>query len=367
VYFSVLKFREYGKLSKKNPDDLLAGARIEIGEFKKDPLDFALWKPQKTPDEQAWDSPWGKGRPGWHIECSVMATKYLGSTLDIHGGGIDLIHPHHENEIAQSEALTAKPFAKYWMHNNMLTFQAEKMSKSVGNIILVREYNEKYSAEALKFLLLAGHYRSTIDVSERHIRESQAAIHRVYSTIAKVEKLEALPISGQGSVSPKETSSVEETSVQNFGNSFRKKWTEAMDDDFNTARVIGLVFEYVREMNAYADRKNFKKTQTAQKILEQFLSELKSVTLILNLFGEDSSTYLNHLKQLIIRERGVTAKEIETSIQARQVARQQKNFAAADRIRQELNQKGIELRDSPNGTEWDVSFATPVSPYHLEP
>jgi len=349
VFFSVRKFPGYGKLSGKNIDELLIGARVQPNEKKRDPLDFSLWKPQKAEDEPAWESPWGKGRPGWHIECSAMTRDYFGDdTFDIHGGGMDLLHPHHENEIAQSESFSHKPFVKYWLHNNLLTIESEKMSKSLGNIFLAREFLEKYGAETLKFILLSGHYRSPIDFSERHIRESRAALHRYYSAVRKCEK--SLKSSGD----EKLKSSAEETKAMELTEHFEERWQKSMDDDFNTAEVVGLVFEYVRVINACFDRKHFTSTPNTAKIAQSFSSQMKALSQILNIFGENSETFLKDLRESFLKERGIEASDIEQKIAIRTKAREKKDFGRADQIRAELLKVGIELRDLDNKTEWDV-------------
>lgn len=350
VLFSVRGFKEYGKLSGKQVDELLVGVRIDANEKKRDPLDFSLWKPQKADDEPAWDSPWGKGRPGWHIECSVMATEYLGETFDIHGGGIDLVHPHHENEIAQAEALTKKPFAKYWMHNNLVTITGEKMAKSVGNIFLNRDFIAKFGAETLRYLLLSGHYRSPIDFSEKHIRECQAALHRVYSSLRKCELLMATPPAGTAQATP------EEKKIQELGESFAARWEEAMDDDFNTAKLLGIAFEYVRAMNGYIDKKGFKWGSVGAQIVRQYQGAFTALSKITNLFGDPPAEFLKRLKALVLVERGLSSESIEQKIVERQQARERKDFAAADLIRNDLMKQGIELRDSPLGTDWDIIF-----------
>ncbi|MBI4403211.1 MAG: cysteine--tRNA ligase, partial [Deltaproteobacteria bacterium] len=339
VLFSVRKFPSYGKLSGKNLDDLLAGARVDPGEKKRDPLDFSLWKPQKSSDEPAWKSPWGMGRPGWHIECSVMSMQYLGQCLDIHGGGMDLIHPHHENEIAQAEGFTGVPFVKTWMHNNLLNWDNAKMSKSLGNIILTRDFIKRYSGETLKFMLLAGHYRSAIDFSERQIKSSQAALHRYYNAVAKCEKIVGLPdAAGSGSCP-------EENALQLIDRSFLSDWQKAMEDDFNTAKVLGYVFDYVRAINAYVDRKTFKPTIKSKELLNNFIDNLSRLAGVLNIFGENSQVFLNNLRTAILEERGINRIEIEELIQRRAEARKRKDFSAADAIRNELLKKGIELQD----------------------
>lgn len=348
VFFSVRHFAPYGKLSGKKVDDLMAGARVEVGLKKKDPLDFTLWKPRKTPDEPAWESPWGLGRPGWHIECSAMSMEFLGETFDIHGGGMDLIHPHHENEIAQSEALTKKPLCRYWLHNNMLSVDNEKMSKSIGNIFLTRDFVRQFMAETLKFLLLSGHYRSTIDFSERNIRDAQTALHRYYKTVKRAEALLAQPVKANPNVS------TEENKLKAQGDAFETTWREMMDDDLNTARVFGAVFEYVRALNAAVDRKGMVWTPSLKAVTEQFLANMQKLGSVLNLFSQPQAEFLSELRTTLIAQKGLDAGQIEAQIQARIDARKNKDFAAADRIRDELIAQGVELRDNPTGTEWDV-------------
>lgn len=350
VFYSVRKFPEYGKLSGKKIDDLISGARVATDEKKQDPLDFSLWKPRKAEGEVAWDSPWGKGRPGWHIECSAMAIRYLGETFDLHGGGMDLIHPHHENEVAQSEGSSKKLYVKYWMHSNMLTFNAEKMSKSLGNIMLARDFMNKYSPEVLRFFLLSAHYRSTIDYSEKNIKDTQTGLHRVYSVLKKCQSFAVLEPRKQVAESP------EEKAISQFGSSFPTAWKEAMEDDFNTAKVFGIVFEYVRMMNAYIDKKGFQPTPQTKKIVTQFLDNFKTLSSVLNVFAEEPGAYLQTLKTLIISERGLSEGEILEAITKRTEARQKKDFLTSDKIRDELLAKGIELRDLGTHTDWDVSF-----------
>ena len=348
VFFAVRKFADYGKLSKKNIDDLLVGVRIDTNDKKRDPLDFSLWKPRKAPDEPAWESPWGRGRPGWHIECSVMAHTLLGESFDIHGGGMDLIHPHHENEIAQSEGLNGKPFARFWLHNNFLNMGSEKMSKSLGNLFYTREFIKKNGAEVLKFLLLSAHYRSTIDFSDRHIRETQAGLHRIYSAIRKCESFRGGATSREGQPTP------EEQVVLDYTREFRKRWCGAMDDDLNTPKLLGFLFDFVRLMNAYLDRKGFKPTCFTPVIVGGFLEQLRDLSSVLNLFAEDSNRFLNTLKDSILEFRQLRRVDIESQIKLRSEARARKDFTAADKIRQELHKNGIEIKDSSATTEWDV-------------
>ena len=350
VFFSVRDFKGYGKLSGKNVDDLQVGTRVQPGELKKDPLDFSLWKPQKAADEPAWDSPWGKGRPGWHIECSAMSMNYLGESFDIHGGGIDLIHPHHENEIAQSEGFTHKPFVRYWLHTNMLTFNAEKMSKSLGNIMLVRDFVKRYSAEVLKYFLLSGHYRSTIDYSEQHVREVQAALHRFYTTLGKCE------VMALAKAATTSKPSAEEEELLKVGKTFEGRWRESMEDDLNTARLLGYVFEYVRALNAYFDKKKFQPTSQTPVIAQMFLDDIRKLSGVLNIFGEKSGEFLGQLRSLVLIEKGLRQEDIEKAITDRTAARQRKDFATSDKIRAELLAKGIELRDRASDTDWDIVF-----------
>lgn len=347
VFFSVRSFKEYGKLSGRNVDELLVGVRIDPNEKKRDPADFSLWKPRKAADEPAWDSPWGKGRPGWHIECSVMATEYLGKTFDIHGGGLDLIHPHHENEIAQAEALTHQPFAKYWMHNNMVTIDSEKMSKSVGNFFLNRDFIGRFGAETLRFLLLSGHYRSPIDFSEKHIKECQGSLHRIYTTLAKCASFPAT----QGTAKP----APDEARIAEFAAQFPKQWQDAMEDDFNTAKLMGYVFDYVRLMNGLLDKKGFKPSPDTAKLVTQFLDQMRELSSVLHLFSDSPKEFLGKLKLIMLADRGMKAADIEALIETRKAARLAKDFKKSDEVRDELLAKGIEIRDNPAGTtDWDV-------------
>ncbi len=346
VFFSVNKFSQYGKLSKKKIEDLISGARVEKDENKTDPLDFALWKPQKNDYEPAWESPWGKGRPGWHIECSVMAMEYLGESFDIHGGGIDLIHPHHENEIAQSEALTGKQFVKYWLHNNLLKINNEKMSKSLGNIVLTRDFVNKYPPELLKFILLSVHYRSIIDLSEERIKSALTALHRIYSTIQRCLDVDFSKLVKKDK---------REMELENFGENFLEKFKEYMDDDISTPKVMALFFEYIRLINAYLDKKDAQTSVSTKNILNKFFENRKIFASVLNLFGEEPSIFLSNLRQSIIAERGICVEEIIEKINLRSNARKRKDYSLSDKIRKELEEKGITLKDTPQGTRWDVA------------
>jgi cysteinyl-tRNA synthetase len=311
VYYSVRKFEGYGKLSGKVLDDLEAGARIEIDEMKQDPLDFVLWKHAKA-DEPHWESPWGIGRPGWHIECSVMSTCCLGNNFDIHGGGPDLKFPHHENEIAQSEAATGSRYANNWMHAGAVRIDGEKMSKSLGNFFTIREILEKYHPETVRFFLLSSHYRSSINYSEDSLKEAQVKLERFYNALAKVEN----------------------HAITAKNNDFSPRFFTAMDDDFNTAEAMGVLFDLVREVNkAEGDKK---------LALGAQLRELGAVLGILQLPPEE----------FLQSGSDVDAEYVEMMIQKRIDAKKAKDFATADGVRDELLAKGITLRDGPEGTTW---------------
>ncbi len=355
VFFSVRGFAKYGQLSGKKIDELRIGARIAPDEKKRDPLDFSLWKPQKAEDEPAWTSPWGKGRPGWHIECSAMAIDLLGETFDIHGGGLDLIHPHHENEIAQSEGATGKLFARYWMHNNLISIHKEKMSKSLGNIFLTRDFIHKYSAETLRYLLLSSHYRSPVEFSESHIQEMQGNLHRIYSAKKKAAALSLQSATGEGPESP------EEGALKRHSELFGLGWNEALADDFNFPKALALVFDYVRLFNALVDKKGFKATKRSVALAGDLVKNLDAFSQVSNLFGESADAYLAQLRAMVLRDRGIDAAAIEMTLTERQQARVQKDFAKADRLRDELLSQGIAIKDTPQGTEWDVIFAYTAS------
>jgi cysteinyl-tRNA synthetase len=311
VYYSVRKFEGYGKLSGKVLDDLEAGARIEIDEVKQDPLDFVLWKHAKA-DEPHWDSPWGIGRPGWHIECSVMSTCCLGNNFDIHGGGPDLKFPHHENEIAQSEAATGSHYANNWMHAGAVRIDGEKMSKSLGNFFTIREILEKYHPETVRFFLLSSQYRSSINYSEDSLKEAQVKLDRFYNALAQVD-----------AYVPAATN-----------NDYSERFHAAMDDDFNTPEAIGVLFDLVREVNKAEGEKKF--------ALGAQLRELGAILGCLQLSPEE-----------FLQSGGdVDVEYVEAMIQKRIDAKKAKDFATADGVRDELLAQGITLRDGPEGTSW---------------
>ena len=322
VYYSTRKFKDYGKLSKQNIEELEAGARIAVEEKKKDPLDFALWKARKEESEIAWESPWGMGRPGWHIECSAMSRRYLGPTLDIHAGGQDLQFPHHENEIAQSEACNGVPFAKYWMHNAYITIDKEKMSKSLGNFFTVREIREKYKGEVIRYFLLSGHYRSPIDFNDNLMEMSKASLARFENAR---KNLEFLIEKGEGQMTD------DENKVFESYDSYRAKFKEAMDDDLNTADAISAIFELVTAINQAV------KDGASKEFAQKSLDTLLELTHVLGLLEAEEDADVDD--------------EIKKLVDEREAARAAKDFAKADQIRDELKAKGITLKDTPQGVQ----------------
>lgn len=340
VFYAVRKFPTYGELAQKNLEELEAGARVEVQEAKKDPLDFALWKAAK-PGEPEWASPWGQGRPGWHIECSAMSTQLLGPSLDIHGGGRDLIFPHHENERAQSEGTYGKPFVKYWLHNGFVNLNADKMSKSTGNFMTIRDVLAQYPHEAIRYFLLSAHYRSPLDFNEGNMKEALAAVDRVYQTLQRME--EAIP--GQGGEGPESSWKV----AQDFAASFEA----AMDDDFNSAQVLGICFDLVREVNKFLDM------GPGSEALEKFRSAAKNafaqVGACLGIFAQAPALYLEARKNFGLKQGDLGEAEIQQKIAERKAARGNKDFKTSDRIRDELAAQGIILEDKPDGTTtWKV-------------
>lgn len=322
VYYSTRKFKDYGKLSKQNIEDLESGARIEIGEKKQDPLDFALWKARKTDDEIAWESPWGMGRPGWHIECSAMSKKFLGETIDIHAGGQDLAFPHHENEIAQSEAHNGKAFANYWMHNGYITIDNEKMSKSKGNFFTVRDILATYSGEVMRFFLLSGHYRNPINFSDTLMEQAKNGLARMQNAKANLKHLME---TGADLMTD-----VEKESVVNF-EKYRQEFINSMEDDLNTADAITAVFELITSINTTV------KDGASKEFAKQASNMLTELTSVLGLLQEETDDSVDS--------------EIQTLVDERQEARKNKDFGRADEIRDILKAKGIVLKDTPQGVQ----------------
>ena len=351
IFYKVKKFKGYGKLSGKNVEELQAGARIEIGEKKKDPLDFVLWKPSKE-GEPSWDAPRGRGRPGWHIECSAMSQKYLGKTFDIHGGGADLIFPHHENEIAQSEAAYEVPFATYWLHNGLVNLGKEKMSKSLGNIVTVNEFLKKYSAEVLRIWVLASHYRSPLGFSPVHIRDAVVRLERFYRTKELIENI----LSQSAPNNPPSPSTEEEGLFADI-KLLQTRFQEAMLDDFNSVKAIGNIFEVIRSLNQYLQNKNFKESALTRDILKEAKKIFSHIADVLGIFEEDPKTYLPKLYEQLLPE-NITREHIEARISERKQAREAKNWKLSDQIRDELGGHNIVLEDSSQGTTWRVSVPT---------
>lgn len=344
VYFEVDKFPEYAKLSKKDRKDLLAGARVDIDERKKSPMDFALWKASKE-GEPWWQSPWGKGRPGWHIECTAMAIKHLGETIDIHGGGADLIFPHHENEIAQSEAYTGKPFAKYWVHNGFITIDKEKMSKSLGNFFTIRDILGRYDAEVIRLFLTSSHYRSPIEFSQEQLYDAEASLDRFYTTISRMDDFMTAP-------SNKTKKDMNLTEFEGFITRFKAEFESAMDDDFNTALAIGQIFEMIREINRFLDSKP--SGDEAKALIKNAKDVLNSVGKVLNIFTLTPAEW--NIALLKSKKIDISDIEIEQKIKDRRAARQNKDWATADAIRKELEGKGIILEDKTDRTTWKVKI-----------
>ena len=339
VYYSVDKFPGYLKLSKRNMDEMQAGARIAPGEQKRNPMDFALWKAAK-PGEPSWDSPWGAGRPGWHIECSAMSSSLLGDSFDIHGGGRDLIFPHHENEIAQSEGASGKPFVKYWLHNGFVNVNQEKMSKSLGNFFTIRDILKIYDPEVVRFFILTAHYRSPIDFSDQNLIEAQNGLSRFYEALDSAEK--ALADIAEVAV-PSEAGAQLET-----------RFREAMDDDFNSALAIAHLFEGVRTMNRLAATKKFAQKSDLVAQVRDLHATILRLGEVLGIFHSQPVAWLTKVKLAGLAKLEISQQEIDSLIEQRLAARQEKNFARSDEIRDELEARGIELLDSREGTTWKL-------------
>lgn len=327
VYFEVDRFNGYGKLSHRNREEMQAGARIDIDKRKRNPLDFALWKSAK-PGEPCWESPWGRGRPGWHIECSAMSMEYLGNSFDIHGGGQDLIFPHHENEIAQSEAATGKPFVSYWLHNGFVTVNREKMSKSLGNFFTLKDIYEKYSPEVVRLFLISQHYRSPIDFSDDKLEEARKSLERFHNTLENIEFLLSGLKAGEKSNLP----TGDETTLMEA----KEKFITAMDDDFNTARALGYMFDFVNKVN---------------KVMAE-----RSPNLSFLLASERALTGMGSISGFVkgraVEKARIDEFQIEMLIDERNTARRKRDWEKADKIRSDLEKIGVVLEDTPVGTRW---------------
>lgn len=335
VYFNVSEFEGYGKLSGRTLDSMQAGARVDVDHRKTDPMDFALWKAAK-PGEPAWESPWGEGRPGWHIECSAMSLKYLGPAFDIHGGGYDLIFPHHENEIAQSEAATGEPFARYWMHNGFITVNEEKMSKSVGNFFLVREVLDKFPPELVRFYLLSTHYRSPLDFDHEKLESSSRGLDRIKTSIRLL--YEALE---------KDSRSKAETVMAGRLDEIKEAFDSAMDDDFNTALAISVLFDLAREVNT-----RLREGDYSRQDLEKARDLFHSFNDVLGIFKKNESG--NLLLEKARAKDNLSEKLLGLILEIRQEARKNKDFKTADKIRDSLKEMGVVVEDTPEGPRWKI-------------
>jgi len=346
VYYVVDSFPGYGKLSKRNLDDMQAGARISVNEQKRNPMDFVLWKGSK-PGEPTWPSPWGPGRPGWHIECSAMSRKYLGETFDIHGGGQDLIFPHHENEIAQSEGAHEKPFARIWIHHGFVTIRDEKMSKSLGNFLTIRDILSHYHPEILRFFIFSTHYRNPLDFSETAMQDATAGLERLYECLAAVNQLDSQK-------SDVETPSVlVEKDIEQL-EGMEERFQQAMDNDFNTAQAQGVFFDIVKTINRIYSKLPAEPSSADIRWLKNGATTLRKLADIMGILREDAHGFLVAGKNKKISEVGLDVAAIEQLIAERYTCRLAKNWARSDEIRDLLLAQNIELKDGPDGTTWSV-------------
>lgn len=347
VNYSINDFKGYGKLSGRNPDELQAGVRIEVDEKKKNPLDFALWKSAKA-GEVSWPSPWGPGRPGWHIECSAMIQDLFGDQIDIHGGGLDLMFPHHENEIAQSEGCSGKNFVSYWMHWNMIQFSGAKMSKSVGNIISLREFLKTQHPEIYKWMMLSVHYRSTAEFGPENIERAIQGLAKVYSALAMAESI----------LKDCQSSEAKATFVEDakYKLEVEQAWSKiesALNDDFGTPSVFAVIFEMVRGFNA-KNKRGMKISATTQSQAQQFVLFIKKIGQLFSLFQETADHFLISLDNQLLQQAGLQRSEINKLVDERSVARANKDFAKSDEIRKQLTEMKIAVSDTATGSFWEV-------------
>jgi cysteinyl-tRNA synthetase len=347
VFFAVEHFRPYGRLSGRNLEEMQAGARIEVDPRKRHPMDFVLWKAGKQ-GEPTWESPWGPGRPGWHIECSAMSSKYLGETFDIHGGGQDLIFPHHENEQAQSMAASGRPLARYWVHNGFVTIRGEKMSKSLGNFLTIREMVRRFHPEAVRLFLLSRHYRTPLDYSEEALQEAQNHLHRLYQLVKDLEQPEERwQRGGAGDWSKEKIQELEGLVGQ-----FKEKFDEALEDDFNTAQALGYFHDLSRKLNRLLDSLSLKTGGASKDSLVKAAGVLKAAGWLLGILNRPLDDFFHQERERALERRGLSRADIEDLISNRVQARKEKDWARADELRAQLREMGVTLKDNPQGTEW---------------
>jgi len=364
VYFSVARCPGYGKLSGRNPEEMQAGARVGVEAAKRDPLDFALWKAAK-PGEPSWPSPWGQGRPGWHIECSAMSRKYLGETLDIHGGGVDLIFPHHENEIAQSESATGRVFCRCWVHNGLLTVGKEKMSKSLGNFVTIQDALKKHHAEIIRLFFLSHHYRSPVDFSEDALLAVRKNLDYFYNTLLRIGEIcgpaeDAGALAGVPGLFPLEggsgpaagTGRDPDAEARETLGGFASEFLRQMDDDFNTAEALASLFRTAAWVNRRIDGGELPEQGGGSRALGLFRRQMQQVGSVFGVFAEDPIRWFRQAGRDVGADLGGSDEQIESRIRQREEARKARDWAAADRIRKELAGLGVVLEDSPHGTRW---------------
>lgn len=342
VYFSVRQFPNYARLSRRPLDSTQEGEHVQLGEYKRDALDFALWKSAK-PNEPRWDSPWGPGRPGWHIECSAMCMKFFGSTVDIHGGGVDLTFPHHDNEIAQSEAASQRPFSRCWMHSGMLDLEGAKMSKSLGNVVGLRDALAQVDGEALRLFFLSTHYRNPLTFAEKSLRDAEGRLEYYYETIARARDR----IAGIEQQSP--------VSLDDNPGRFLSDFEAAMNDDFNSAAAMSAMAGLFNALNEWLAKPPAQGKVALQQTLRVLIDDARKMGVVLGVLNDAPKDWLERRRARAVRERGIDTAEVERLLACRAQARGEKNFQSADRCREELKQLGIEIQDTPQGTRWKVS------------
>lgn len=349
VFYSVHSFKKYGSLSGRKTDELLAGARVDINEKKKNPLDFALWKKSKPEENWHFDSPWGKGRPGWHIECTAMIHKLLGEEIDIHAGGSDLIFPHHENEIAQSEACTNKQYVRFWLHNNMIVTEGDKMSKSLGNMLSMREFLNQYPGELFKFLILSCHYRSPLQFSKKTLHQALISLSKIYSSLAKAHLLFSEHLKNE-TIDIKNKNSIE------FQNNLKKAEIDivsAFNDDFATPKAFAIFFSLLNAFQKIIEDKKIPIEEQAFCAKKYFLF-FKKYAELLSLFQEEPISFLKNLDDRLLEKKNLNRKQIDQLVEKRSLARKNKDFKTADQLRKQLDDMGIEIRDTAQSSEWEV-------------